>query len=346
MANFQQHVTCSTVTGIVIGSGAFLLGVPLTSSIVAAGLCSMAGMLPDIDSKTSKSFRECIWSAAGLASMLVATRLSEFEFSQEFNIICGVSIFLLMRTVLGWLLCKFTVHRGMIHSIPAAVIAAEITYLLSGGPTELRIFKSLALMAGFLSHLIMDELYSITTVPGQRIKRSFGTALKMIDYKQFQPTVITYICLIGTTAVIMNESLVLERMEANSTKLNNFLYQVSQKTWQIGDEVPENEENNQNDRFFDQRGTEVVVSESIENQLKENEEAALPRFWRRNRNRTRTETQSEITIPIQEHDMNVLYGSVRKNETQTGTTNTQSPPSPAPSTPNLPYLDRAPRSLF
>lgn len=227
MANFQQHVTCSTATGVVIGSGAFLFGVPLTTSIVAVGLCSLAGMLPDIDSKTSKSFKECIWSAGGLAAMLVASRLAEFEFSQEVMVICGVATFLFFRFMLGWILCKFTVHRGMLHSIPMAVIAGEITFLFSNGPTELRAFKAIALSAGFISHLILDEVFSITTVPGERIKRSFGTALKMIDYKHLTPTVLTYVSLLIVTGITMNESVWTDRLEAHSQKVDSFLEKVS-----------------------------------------------------------------------------------------------------------------------
>jgi hypothetical protein len=46
-------------------------------------------------------------------------------------------------------------------------------------------------VAGFLTHLILDEIYSID-VHGVRLKKSFGTALKFYSTRGWWPNVSTY----------------------------------------------------------------------------------------------------------------------------------------------------------
>jgi hypothetical protein len=41
----------------------------------------------------------------------------------------------------------------------------------------------LALVAGTIIHLLLDEMYSVDLV-GSRLKRSFGTAFKLFDYRE------------------------------------------------------------------------------------------------------------------------------------------------------------------
>ena len=67
----------------------------------------------------------------------------------------------------------------MWHSVPAAIIAGLIAYLVMPCPSDaLRLYKSLAVVLGFVVHLVMDELWSVDTSGGIRFKKSFGTALK------------------------------------------------------------------------------------------------------------------------------------------------------------------------
>ena len=75
---------------------------------------------------------------------------------------------------------KITVHRGMFHSIPALLIAAESTFLCYYSPeVRVRLLMGLAVGVGFLSHLILDEMYSVQWDGSRlKLKRSSGTALK------------------------------------------------------------------------------------------------------------------------------------------------------------------------
>ena len=98
-------------------------------------------------------------------------------------ILAGAAVYLLIRFGLAALLKRYTVHRGMFHSLPAAAIFGEIAFLLaSGDDWRLRLYKAGAVVLGYLSHLVLDEIYSIQWRHGLRLKNSFGTALKLFGH--------------------------------------------------------------------------------------------------------------------------------------------------------------------
>ena len=68
----------------------------------------------------------------------------------------------------------------MFHSIPAAVIAGEVAFLVCvSGDIYMRAYKACAVVAGFMSHLILDEIWSVKFASGRfQLKSSSGTALK------------------------------------------------------------------------------------------------------------------------------------------------------------------------
>jgi len=168
-----------------VGGIAGYFGFSPSVCLVSAGLCSFAGMLPDIDSDTSKSFQECIYLTAGIGCILTASRLRYFVDS-DLAMLGGAFIFLLIRFGLAPLIQKITVHRGMFHSIPMAILCGELVFFIVPGTTVMdRLFKAVALSIGFLSHLILDEIYSIdSSGAALRFKKSFGTALKWTNPKR------------------------------------------------------------------------------------------------------------------------------------------------------------------
>ncbi|MBN2294387.1 MAG: metal-dependent hydrolase, partial [Pirellulales bacterium] len=113
--------------------------------------------------------------------------------------------YLLIRFGGAWLLKKFTVHRGMLHSIPAAVIAAELAFLLASGETDARIYKAGGVFIGYMVHLLLDEFYSVkVSVRGVRIKKSLGTAIKVFGH-QWLPNIATYTTVILLTMLVIQE---------------------------------------------------------------------------------------------------------------------------------------------
>jgi len=182
MAGFKTHVTFSGLIGVGYGSaGVLLLDAPLSTSILAGGLCGVSGMLPDIDSDSGIPLREAVALTAAIVPMMLVDRLKALDLSAESVVLVAALFYLLVRFVFAEIVKRVTVHRGMFHSIPAAIIFGELAFLLtSGDDMHLRFYKAGGVLAGYLSHLALDEIYSIEWRYGLlRVKRSFGTAVKI-----------------------------------------------------------------------------------------------------------------------------------------------------------------------
>ena len=193
LGNFQQHITCSTATGIAVGGIAYHFGFDVPVCLVSAGLCSFAGMLPDLDSDTSKSFQECMYLTAGIGCILTASRLRFHGADPDLAMLGGAFMFLFIRFIVATWVKKITVHRGMIHSIPMAILAGQLVFFAVTGEIHDRLVKAAALTIGYLSHLVLDEVYSVDTKGGTlRLKRSFGTALKWTNPKQMSAVTAIY----------------------------------------------------------------------------------------------------------------------------------------------------------
>ena len=181
MADYKTHLTTSTVLGIGYGTaGFFYWHLPVETCILAGGLCSVSGMLPDLDSDSGRPVQEMTGFAASVIPMLMLERFQEFGWSREMITLAAVGIYVVVRFGVAELFKRYTVHRGMWHSIPACLVCGLLTFLIvAGQDLGIRMFKSGAVMAGFMSHLVLDELWSFSLRSGRlNIKRSFGTALK------------------------------------------------------------------------------------------------------------------------------------------------------------------------
>ncbi len=182
MANFRTHVTVSTLCGAGYAiAGGTLLDLPAASCVLAGGLCGLAGMLPDLDSNNSVPIREVLAFSAAIVPMLMVERFEMLGLAYEETALAGAAVYLTIRFGMGSLLRKCTVHRGMFHSLPAALIAGLAAFLICDGfDPHLRVYKAGAIFVGFLSHLFLDEIYAIERDGGKwRMKKSFGTALKL-----------------------------------------------------------------------------------------------------------------------------------------------------------------------
>jgi membrane-bound metal-dependent hydrolase YbcI (DUF457 family) len=181
MADFKTHISVSTFTGIAFGAWGYHCGAPLETALLAGGLCSVSGMLPDLDSDSGRPVQEMSAFAAAIIPMLMLERFEvQFGWSRELIVLAAAGIYFGVRFGLAELFKRHTVHRGMWHSIPACVACGLLAFLIvSGEDLALRAFKAGAVSLGFLSHLALDELWSLRLRSGRlNIKRSFGTALK------------------------------------------------------------------------------------------------------------------------------------------------------------------------
>ena len=202
MADFKTHISVSTGLGIAYGTAShFLFGIELSHCFVAGGLCSVAGMLPDLDSNSGIPQREMLSFVAVIIPMLMLDRFRALGWSPEHMVFVAGVMYVGIRFGIGGIFKRFTKHRGMWHSIPAALIAGLVTYLVCLSPeVSVRLFKSWAVVIGFVSHLILDEIYSVDWRGRKiRVKRSFGTALKWYAPGNTWANVTTY----GKLALIL-----------------------------------------------------------------------------------------------------------------------------------------------
>lgn len=181
MAAFRQHVTFSTVLGIGYAVGLKSLGAEVPHAILAGGLCGMAGMLPDLDSDSGKPVKLLFGLIAAVGALTCFYRLGSGDF--EFRLLLAASMYLLIRFGLAFLVKKLTVHRGMFHSIPAALIAAEVTFLtFHERQAEGALGLAGGVLIGFLSHLLLDEIYAVDFRGlGVKMNQFAGSALKLFS---------------------------------------------------------------------------------------------------------------------------------------------------------------------
>ena len=215
MAMFPTHIKCSTMLGIGCGAAAYVgYGVPLPTCLVGAGLCSVGGILPDIDSGPGIPLREITTFLASVVPTMLITRLLSYNFNQETLILAGGSIYIAIRFGLAYFLRHHTVHRGMFHSFPSMAIFGELTYLLFYGESMfVRLFMVSAVCLGFFCHLLLDEIYSVEWDGRPHLKRSFGTAMKFVGPEWF-PNLFCYAKLAVLTFVVMNDPSVVQQVYA------------------------------------------------------------------------------------------------------------------------------------
>ena len=177
MAGFKTHISASTTVGLGYGGLVYsTFDVTPESCLVAAGLCGVAGILPDVDSESGQTVREITGFCACVVPFLLLEQFHAARFSNEQMVVVGGATYILIRFGLAELIARITVHRGMWHSIPAAVIASLVTSWLCNCPDLFpRFFKASAVFLGFMTHLALDELYSVEWKRARfRIKKSFG----------------------------------------------------------------------------------------------------------------------------------------------------------------------------
>jgi hypothetical protein len=216
MANFQGHITTSAVLGVAVGAfGAWYLHYDWGAVFLAAGLTTIGGMLPDLDSDSGVPVRELFGLAGVLVPLLLVHRLQRLQFTPEQLLVILAAIYLVVRYGVAEIFKRITVHRGMYHSIPAMLIAGLAVFLMHRpehaiAPEEMqkRLYFAVGTMIGFLSHLVLDELYAVNLMGGvPRLNQFAGSALKLKS-ASWIATGLTYtiLCALGYMAWVSTGS--------------------------------------------------------------------------------------------------------------------------------------------
>lgn len=204
MAMFREHISVGAiVAGAVVAVVYFYAFItdPLMLAILFS-VTTIASFSPDLDSDSGLPFH-LIFGTFTVFCAGVALYLVLLKGGQPWYIVGGVpaATLLFVWFVIGGLFKRFTVHRGIMHSLPVAGIVGLSALLVVRhmGHSELQalVFAAGAFL-GFLSHLVLDEMHSLVDLEGIPFipKRSLGTALKFVS-ESMPVTVSTYTILAG-----------------------------------------------------------------------------------------------------------------------------------------------------
>jgi hypothetical protein len=211
MASYDTHVvialvTTTATTGALYGTGFFE-----PSVLIPALLCGyLGGIFPDIDSTTGKP----IEIITNILVVIVIASLWNFTLQNYQNVLDYGSLFLtgsifliafLIKKPLVWFLGKAMRHRGITHSLLAiAVFQSFLVILLEkfyGIQAKEAAFLGVIFSVGYITHLLLDELYSVD-FQGRTLKKSFGTAFKLFPASSRADVIRTFIFifLLGVTS--------------------------------------------------------------------------------------------------------------------------------------------------
>lgn len=143
-------------------------------------LAVIGGMLPDVDAENSKSKRIIFTILAISFSFVCAKLIPQHDISYRVFEFCVA--YVLVRYVANYFMSAHSMHRGIFHSIPVMLVWAFCIaklFKISFHISDVQAWRvSFMVLAGFLSHLILDEICSVN-LSNLKIKRSFGTAFKL-----------------------------------------------------------------------------------------------------------------------------------------------------------------------
>lgn len=186
--------------GAAAASGLAAIGVAMTglaTNEAVVGFFSlgvMGGLLPDIDSDNSIPIRMAFDVVAVIAGFMAV-----FAFADRYSLvelfIIWIFCYLGIRYAVFYVFTALTVHRGVIHSIPAAaffgLMATALSHQVFGGSPVTAWICGVFVAFGFIVHLLLDEFYSVDLL-GQQLKSSFGTAFNLGSFNYPFATAILY----------------------------------------------------------------------------------------------------------------------------------------------------------
>lgn len=193
MANFKTHLLTASALGGVAAIACMKAGVaPAAETPMLLGLGALGGLLPDIDSERSVPIR----IGFNLLAFFLAF-MAMFQFAGRYTVLelaaIWLGVFVGVRYLVLELFVACTTHRGAFHSVLAAVFFGLGTVSLSwhvfAKPYSVAWLYGVFIALGYLIHLLLDELFSVDLL-NRRVKRSFGSALKIVSLKYWRATLL------------------------------------------------------------------------------------------------------------------------------------------------------------
>jgi hypothetical protein len=201
MADFKTHLSVAGTLSGALAVGCLQTGLAEPKdALLFFTMGTVGGVLPDIDSDHSIPASILFSCLAILAAFFsVFSKIGVYSIAE--SILLWIVVFVIVRYLVFQLFKRFTVHRGVFHSLLAAVffcfLSTIVLHDVFALPGALAWLSGCFIVVGYLIHLLLDELYSVDMM-GVRLKKSFGTALKPISFRYLKAS----IALITATLVL------------------------------------------------------------------------------------------------------------------------------------------------
>ncbi len=191
MANFPTHIAVGTLVSGALATLTLAADAVSPENVLAVAIAGVVGsVLPDIDLKESRP-SQAMFNGLGLFISFAMLFVFVAQLSIAEMWILWIGTYISIRYVAYFIFHRMSYHRGIYHSVLAGVFFWFVTAIIYR--YVLQRHEGVAWLAGaftfigYLVHLTLDEIYSVD-VMGARIKRSFGSALKLIDRKHMGHT--------------------------------------------------------------------------------------------------------------------------------------------------------------
>jgi membrane-bound metal-dependent hydrolase YbcI (DUF457 family) len=207
MAAFRTHVRAGLVVGYLGGMAAVMnqwINLQLTPLLMFVA-AFVGSFLPDLDSDSGTPFDIVFDLFAFTGGCIVFYYcLQQTDMLLTYRLIIPPAVVIFIRYGLGSIFQKFTTHRGIFHSIPATLIGTLSTSALFRSfqlPVTDLTAIALSVGAGYLSHLILDEIYATVNFEGLKFrpKKSLGSALSLTGPSK-KVTICAYVLLAALVA--------------------------------------------------------------------------------------------------------------------------------------------------
>ncbi|MCX7098893.1 MAG: metal-dependent hydrolase [Methylococcales bacterium] len=197
MANFNTHVTIATVastSAALLAAKAHLITNADMAWLIFLG--TLGGMLPDIDASNSRPVKLLFTLLALMGAGVTLQVFKDNNDAYELMLII-VGTYVLIRHGMFALFNRLTVHRGVFHSLLAALFFAFFMACVSFHFLHWNALHAwlngIFTAIGFIVHLLLDEIFSVDLL-NARMKKSFGTALKLCSYDNLIASILMAIC--------------------------------------------------------------------------------------------------------------------------------------------------------
>jgi len=203
MANFNTHLfVAASASGIAALTASNKEFFDLLDTPWYIFLGTIGGLLPDIDSDSSKPLHILFNSLASLIALLAILAYKDSYLMQHVFII-AVAAFLIVRYPILAIFKIMTVHRGTFHSLFAAAFfglsTVCVNFYIFTNSSQFSWLSGLFISFGFIVHLLLDELYGVN-LAGVQLKSSFGSAFKLFSWRY---KVASFYMLSATVALFM-----------------------------------------------------------------------------------------------------------------------------------------------